>query len=478
MVLYGLAPLLLARQLSPAEYGRYAVVMALTSLVAGLFQMGQHSALHKMLPEYAQQDRQRGGALLATLVSLTSGILLLFCAAFAGCAGWLAVTVYHDVALTSGLRFAVLLMLALTLFNLSASVVAGLQDFRAYNAAAFLRSLTFLLLAWCGAAWFGLFGALTGQLAGLLLGLALLAQRGRTLARRAFPGAIRADFSRASLRPLVAFAFPALLLTLLNLPAYWWINTLLARHQGYTEVALFSVSYALAQLIWLLPINLYVPVMTFLSEAQAAADQTAFARLVSDNLRAIWLVTLPLALGAAWFSPLLLRVLFGAAYEAAAPTVSFLSLTALLMSLVGLLNTALTAAGRIWHNVAITFVWTLLFGALSWYYVPRWGAPGGGMALALSQTVYLTMLAIYLVVGLRLRCHAAGRMTLLSLLGFAGLALALRHLTGPVLYVSGICWLAALAGAQWRWVCGELERRAVNKAVRGIRQAAHISWAS
>jgi stage V sporulation protein B len=472
LALFGLAPVALARLLGPREYGVYAAAMAATNLIAGLFQMGQHSALHKMLPEHAGNDRARGGAILADITLLTLAALVVVCVVMLAGADWIATTVYHDPVIASALRISAAMIFSMSIFNLSASVTAGLQDFQTYNGGMLLRSVAYVSLALTGAATFGLKGAFFGQLLAFVIAMVALTHCATRLARRRFPGAIRPDFSRETFGPIAAFMIPAFLLTLLNLPGYWWISALLSRSHGFSEVGIFSVAYALTQIIWLIPVNLYVPAMTFLSEAYAARDHAMFDRLVNENLRAIWLLTTPLAVGAALLSPVLPKLLFGEAYQKAAIVSLLLCFAAPSMAIIGLINTAVAAAGRIWHNVVITLVWSVFFAAGTWMLVPRWGAVGAAVAFSFSQLIYLFMLCSYLARFLQIDRRLIGVMVSLTLIVYVSSALIVLHLTGPIFYLAGGGVLVGLILAEWRWVCGDEQRRAFGEGVAILKLAA------
>ena len=98
-ILYGLTPVLLARYLGPRDYGVYSVAISLIGMFVGVISLGQNAVLHKLLPEYYVSDRQRGGAILADTVILTSGILIILCATLFISSGWIASMIYRDASL-------------------------------------------------------------------------------------------------------------------------------------------------------------------------------------------------------------------------------------------------------------------------------------------------------------------------------------------------------------------------------------------
>jgi O-antigen/teichoic acid export membrane protein len=255
-----------------------------------------------------------------------------------------------------------------------------------------------------------------------------------------------------------------MLLTILSLPAYWWASTLVARHAGFAEVGLFSVAYSLAQLILLVPLSLYIPALTFMSEAHATSQPGVFGKLVSANLRLIWAMTLPLALGAALFSPLIIRLSFGSAYLAASPLAFTLSFTALLMINIGLINTALVAAGHLWPCVGITLGWAVIFAIAGLVCIPLWGTMGAVMVFAVSNAIYLIVTYLYSRFALQVRYDSLGRLLVLSVLGFALASVITLIFKGLALYAAASLLLLGLIAAEWMWIGDSSERERLRRS--------------
>ncbi len=316
-VLQGFTAVILARYLRPKEYGVYVLVVSLVAIAAELSNLGQNAALQKFLPEYARKDPCRGGAILANTVILVSGVLVAVCVGFYSVSGWIAVIIYHDSSLVGVFRFSAVLILVLSLFNLASSVSAGLQNFKTYSLATIASSAAFLGLGWLGVCWLGLYGGLLGEVLAGLLGIVLLIVPALKVIHARFLGAMRPAFSAPIFKETIKFALPAFLAGLLVSPAYWWANTLLARHAGFEKVGLFGVAFTLTQVIMLVPSNLSVPAVSFMSEVHSHGKQSEFSSLVSANLRQVWLLTLLIAVGCSLFASPMVTILFGAHYESA-----------------------------------------------------------------------------------------------------------------------------------------------------------------
>lgn len=457
-ILGSLAPLILARYLGPDQYGVYTLILSLVGIVAVAAHLGQNAALQKFLPEYFVTDPARGGAILADTMVLVSGALAVVCTAFYFLSGWIASAVYHQASLAPVFRFSALLVLFLSLFNLASSVVAGLQDFASYGKAMVIRSAGFLVMAWAGVAAFGLYGALCGQLVAAVLALAFLAAAGVRATRRRFSGMVKTDFSRAVLAEIFSFAFPAFLSGALVAPAYWWANTLLARDAGFAQVGLFGVAFALAQIILVVPSSVSIPAVSFLSEVHASAESGGFCRLVGTNVRLIWVLTLPVSLACALFSPWVVRVAFGAAYRAATPLVPLMSLAALLMMLNSVIGNAIAGAGRMWHGLTINASWLCLFLLAGIFLVPRWGAEGLAITFVASYFALSAGLYCYSRIVLDVRYEKQG---LLAALTLAALLVGARIFISRADAFSAIASalsLLALTVVEWKWALEEEER--------------------
>jgi len=460
-MLLGFAPIILARYLGPKEYGLYALVLSLVGIVAGVSNLGQNAALQKFLPEYALKDPRRGGAILADTVILVSGALAGFCAGFYFLSGWIATAIYHDASLTHVFQFSALLVLALSLFNLASSAVAGLQDFKAYSFAMIVRGAAFLGLGWLGVWLLGLYGALLGQVLASFFGLVLLTVPALKMIHTRFPGAVRPAFSASILKEIFNFGLPALLASLLVSPAYWWANTLLARHAGFEQVGLFGVAFALAQLIMLVPSNLSIPAVSFMSEVHARDNSSEFSGLVSTNLRLVWVLTLPLAVGCALFASPAITLLFGTRYEGATTLVLLMSIAALLMVINSVIGSAIAGSGRMWNGFLLNLFWLAVFLPLGTFSIPRWGAAGIALTYVVSYFLFTVAVGFYSSIALDVAYGKLGRLVGASLAVFGVGATAFFYLRGPIYHLLTLVVLSSLLVVEWKHLLSEKERSAL-----------------
>jgi antigen flippase len=466
-VLQGFAPIILARYLGPRNFGVYTLVLALVNIVVGVSPFGQNTALQKFLPQYSVKDPARGGAILANTVILVSGTLAMLCVGFFFASKWMASAIYHDASLASAFQFSALLVLAFSLFNLLSSATAGLQDFRTYTQAMIVSSAAFIGFGWLGVWLLGLYGALLGELLASLLGLILLGAHALSLTRERFPGAFRPQFSGDILKEIFSFAFPALLAGLLVAPAYWWASTLLARHAGFEQVGLFGVAFSVYQLILLVPTALSIPAVSFLSESHTA-ERDRFRTLVGTNVRLIWALTLPLAVALAFFSPIIVRIVFGASYRGATSLASIMSCVGLVVAIGSIIGNAAAGAGRMWHAFWINGLWLVVFLLTATLTVPRWGAPGLATAFLLSYLFLAIVFWAYSRFALRVKYDHAKVLLALTILSALATMVARRSLDGFPLAATGLLVVAMIAFIEWQFAVHHQERTEIQSLLQRL----------
>jgi O-antigen/teichoic acid export membrane protein len=317
----------------------------------------------------------------------------------------------------------------------------------------------------------GLYGALLGPLTASVLGLTVLTIATLKLSRRRFPGLLRPRLSRDLLQETFSLALPAFLIGLLVGPAYWWANTLLARSSGFADVAIFGVAFSLTQMIMLVPSNLSIPAVSFLSETHSSGDLRQFGRLVGDNFRLMWAIVLPIAMGCAILSRPVIHLLFGTQYERASHLVVVMSFAAILMILNSVVINATFGCGYLWHGFLITLGWLVLFIVIGSLLIPARGAMGLACTFVLSYAPQVLVGALYAAGVLGVPFKKMGPLLAISVLAFGSVVALNRVLQGTPLLAVGCIMILLLVASEWIWVCDEGERaEVISRCLTFLRQ--------
>lgn len=454
----GLTPLVIARLLGVEKYGIYALVTSLVGVVAGTSSLGQNAALQKFLPEYAIKDPARGRAILVASVKIVAVVIGVVSAALLIASPVIARVIYRDASLSDVLRFAALLVAGTVLYNHFSSVAIGLHRVQTYGTASVARGGAFLVFGALGAWLLGLYGALVGQVIGVILTtLILIFDSHRTAARR-LPGEIRSYAFSDLFREIMNFGIPALLAGVVVSFGVWWGSTVLVRHSGFQQLGLFAAAYSLMQLILVLPSSLSMPAISYLAETRAVRGEAAFSELVSDNLRLIWVLTLPISFSCALFSRPLMTLMFGRAFAPASALFCWMSITALVIAINAQIGYAVASLGRMWQALALNALWLASFVPLSHFGVQGRGATGLVAAYCLSYVLFTFMVGAYSIRYLGVRYTRVRFLTLITLMAVAAAVFSGMFLDSVPFLFGRLGLVVLLFAAEWRWVLRADER--------------------
>ncbi len=335
--------ILLARLLTPADFGLVALAAVVTSLVGLLVSAG--------LTDYLIQVKELRKELVdsAFLFSLAVGtsltlLLLALASPLANALG--------EPALTPVLR-------ALAPLFFINGLVSVAQ-------ACLVRALRFPILNLAYA-----IGAIVSSVAGVaivLLGHGVWGLVAQTLVEAAVSGALivrvsrfrpgRA-FSRSALGEMLSFGGRVLAMNYLSLASTRLDNLLVGVFLGPAALGLYSVAYKFLEQVQDILLTSFQQVML-----------PIFAKLKSDpaRLRVAWakvmrlqmLIVLPLFLAAALSAAPLVELLFGDKWAAAAPVMSVLALSGPLVAFARSSVTAATAEGRVSESLRFVLLSTAL----------------------------------------------------------------------------------------------------------------------
>lgn len=401
---------LLARLLSPSDFGSFAIALAVYLVVASLAELGMASAITRSAEE--PDDIAPTVASLSILVSGSVGIAMALTALPLA-------TVLGQPSAAPPIR---ILSLCLVLTGFFAVPGAQLvREFRqgsifAATVVGFLVSnplLIVLALHGGGATSFA-WSRVLGQLAtGLVFVLAT--------SKRYRPG-----WRAAQVRPLLGFGLPLAMANLVNWTLLNADYLILGRLVDTARVGVYMIAFNVAS--WSTAIlgsvlnSVVVP-----SFARLSADRTRLGAALVSSSQLVALLALPVgALTSALAHPLV-TTLFGARWSDSAPVLTVLAWYGILFSYSLLFSNVLIALGRTVRLLLVQAVWVAFLVPVIVVGLRHSGLPG----VAWAHVVTIAMIAVpaYLLAALR----ATG--------------LPLRRLLRPTLRP----FLAALAagGAAW-----------------------------
>jgi O-antigen/teichoic acid export membrane protein len=383
-VLGVLISVLTARYLAPEAMGRYAFLLWLAGLAAIVLSLGLPTTVTRYTAEALGAGRAREAGALLGLVVRWQAMLALVTAGVVAAAGLGVPGEWRlPLALTA---------LSLPLLVLHGSLTAFLSGLQLFRGQAALGAATLLLQV----ALLVLVVAFDGGLAGLLLAhavvnlvaLAVVARlawahgrgRGALPAGAPLAGAGRADVLRYA-RSVSA---------LVVLDAVVWQRSEVAFLQALaptTEVAFYALAFGVAAQVGRVPYQLSVVLFPSFPALVGAGRVAELAGLHATAMRYLVLLGAPLAVGLAVTAPPLVRLLYGPAYDAAAPALAVLALGGLVSCAAGASPAVLHATKRQDRLVRQGVLAAAANLALAGLLVPVAGALGAALASVVAQAL-------------------------------------------------------------------------------------------
>jgi O-antigen/teichoic acid export membrane protein len=409
--------IVIARLLGKEGYGEIGMVQSTMGLFGVLAGFGMGSTATKYIAEYRLKDPEKAGRIssLTIVFSLLSGVvMMLVCLALSP---WLAKTTLGRPDLASLLAAGSLLLFVSTIGGVLSATLSGYEAFRQIARINIVQGAAAPFMAIPLVWYFGVQGAIASFTVNGALGLILCARALKSEAAK-YKIADRYDSAIWSEWPILwKFAFPAMASGLMIAPVTWITNIILVNQPGgYGELGLFNAANQWRMVVVFLPGLLAAAMLPVLSETHGREDKSDFNRTVVLNLRATWIVALPLTVLVVTLGKPLAE-LFGKQFHGAAPIIAVLMVATFLNVVNSAVGSALTGAGRMWTGTLMNLGWAVALVASSLVLVPRLGGLGLAAAYLVSYVVHTVWVMAYVEIKLaRSSISAQWQLILFSLL--------------------------------------------------------------
>ena len=413
---------LIARDLGPADYGRYAYVVWMSGVLVVIACAAFNTTAIRFISECTGRDEP---ALARAIHHRIRSVLWIGIATTA--AGFVAMTLLDPPTGWSGMvgwfvaaTLASFCIKAAYLFDTSVAKGWGRFTVEAYSmiAVTLLNALAVCLLALrhSGLESYLVMFSLT-SLAYLVAGASLLRRAGISPSAGAIPPALRERMRHHSLWTLVLGV--SSVLGNRSFETY-----LLGRGFGSTDVGFFAIATSLVRgAIDIFTVGLSTVLMPALAQATGRDDHARVNLILSESMRYFVFVGLFLGgVGCLWANPII-TLLYGHRYQAVVPLFRVLLLVGAATVSEGAFGALLTTTDRQTVRATIALGSIALSAATAFTLVPRFGLEGAVASAVISRLLYFVTLIVVISRGWKLTWPVA-RTARLALAATLALVLA------------------------------------------------------
>jgi stage V sporulation protein B len=381
----------IGRVLGPADYGRYGLVVTLTTMVIVLIGNGIPTAMAKYVSEKIEANPddirsiKRQAAKLQMLVIGSITILFFF---LSPVIAWLL----RDPSLTPLFQLSSLVIPAFAAASFYHHYFTGLHLFKLQAIVKIVRSIARVGFIICAALLFGVEGSIGGYvLAPLFTFLAAIAidefyvKRklgiGRKLDGHTFHFPMKTIAAYAG--PLTLFLiFYELLLTL----DLYFVKALL--HDDHLT-GLYNAAITVGRIPYYLFYALAMILLPAISKSTFEAKEEETEALIQKSLRFLLLLLTPMVTLLTIFATPALQFFFGNKYLEAAPAMQIFTIGVGFLTVFYVLAFAFNGAGKVKIPMNIALVGLIAFIPLNLFFIPKWGIVGASTAMAIVSCILM-----------------------------------------------------------------------------------------
>lgn len=416
------------RILGPADYGRYGLVVTLTTMVIVLIGNGIPTAMSKYLsevletgPEKIRAIKGKTALLQIGIIGLVTGIFFLLAPAIA--------FVLNDESLTPLFRLSALIIPTFAAASFYHYYLIGLHLFRLQALIKIVRSFARVGFIALTAIYFGLDGAIAGYiLAPLFTFLAALVIDEYYVKRRlGFGTRTETNDFQFPAKTLLTYAGPLTLFLifyelLLTLDLYF-VKALL---QDDHLTGLYNAAITVGRIPYYLFAALAMILLPAISKTTAERNDTETRSLVEKSLRLLALILFPMITLLSVYASEILHLFYGNRYDGAAAAMQVFAVGVGCLTVFYVLAFALNGAGQVKVPLRLSFAGFLGMLVLNFILIPPYGIVGA--ALATTIVSGLLMFGILVYTEIHFRVKLSFRFLTISFGAALGIALFARIL--------------------------------------------------
>lgn len=385
------------RILGPADYGRYSIIVTLTTMIIILIGNGIPTAMSKYLSEIFESAPEkilgikRKAILLQTLLMLPVALIFFLCAP-------LLARALHDTSLTPLFQLSAIIIPAFAAASFYFYYYTGLHFFRLQATLKMLRALARIIFIVGFAYFFGVKGAISGYIAAPLTVFLIALICDIFITHKYFPATKQAKETivEFSGKTILTYAWPLTLFLLfyefiLTLDLYF-VKSLL---QSDYLTGIYSAAITVGRIPYYLFYALTIILLPAISKTTAERNTAETESLVNKSLRLLILLLFPLVTLLICYSPQVLNLFYGSKYEAAIGPMGIFTVGVGFLTVFYVLSFALNGAGLVKIPMKLAFFGFIAMVALNFLLIPRFELVGAALATTITSFVVMVGILFY-----------------------------------------------------------------------------------
>lgn len=376
----------MGRILGPADYGRFGIIITLTTMTVVLIGQSVPTAMSKYLSEVFEKEKGLIPVIKRQTIKIQSVIIGLVTAIFFGVSPLIA-RLLGDSSLTNLFRLSSLVIPAFALASFYFYYYTGIHKFKIQ---AFLKTNRGILRIV------------------FIVGLALLLKSRGLALEGAILGYVAAPLSiffeafaldpfkrikaagNFDWRKLIVFAWPVTIFLI----AYQLLNTIdlylvKAILRSDFQTGIYNAAYTVGTIPYNLFYALTIILLPSVSKSTSANNFDETKKIIGQSLRFLVMFLLPVCLLMAYFSTPIIKIFYSSKYLPAAPVMSIYVIAEGFLTVFYILTFILNGAGKVKLPMATAIIGLFLNTILTFFLIKMYGIMGAAAGTAFMALVVM-----------------------------------------------------------------------------------------
>lgn len=378
--------IILARNLSPSEYGIFSLGLAIFGIVAIIALVGHNEGLERFLGYYKNEKNKIKGFLIdgsktLILMSIILGFVLFFIA------NPLAIKIFQNPDLVPILK---ILAFGLPFYVLSEFINSGFIGLERVKYKLYIKEifgtvakiiLTIGLLYWG----YKTTGATYAYIMGIMLTMFISFYY---FNKKVFPIFSKdIEKEKGTNKELISFSWPLLFTGILIMFLFWTDTLMLGHFKDAASVGIYNVAIPTASLLIIIFEAINILFVPELSNLYKNKQKDSIKKIYETTNKWIFFISLPIIILLIFFSEKILIWLFGVEYRTGQFALILLGISVFLRAIFGLAGSIIKIIGKTkinLINIIITFIANII---LNLFLIPKYGLIGAATSTLISMAV-------------------------------------------------------------------------------------------
>ena len=394
-VLQLICQILISRTIGQDAYGQFSMINSTVSLFVLFAGAGVEATLTRYISLYRNQSNKIGkiGGTIIIGVIMFAFLVSMFLFIFSN-----TVSMWSCGEKVLGNYFKI--TAATVLFTVIAAVfrsfLIGLENYKNVAFLELFSTIIYVLTSTLLTRTFGIIGAIASL--GVLHLIRLICfGRKVFLYCRENKILLHLCYDREIIDVLLKFTLPAFVASIFVIPVNWFVNSLITKSFGFSEMAIYSVAMQWKTFIIYIPtqMNQLRPIY---ADLYGKRETKKLNKLLFKSSVGSFGIVLPFVLMGIFFRHVILSF-YGAHYVNGRAVFSIIMLTMIPYSLQMQIGSYLQAIGKMWIGLFLNVVWALVYTGTAYLFI-GYGAVGFAFAFFSSYTIHC-ILSVLMVVKIQ-----------------------------------------------------------------------------